>query len=156
MTNKLRDEAERIAIESYNCKQCNGTGSYVGSVEGRDGEEEMVEVQCNCYAQIIYQMTEALLAFKGEDADIEKLAKDFVCVGEYEKEVKAKIAKLEHENKNLYGSIGNQNKRIEQLTDALRPFANMSECIENDKDFHIDGDCWIKAKEVLSGRNATN
>jgi hypothetical protein len=38
-----------------------------------------------------------------------------------------------------------------KLRDALRPFANMSECIENDKDFHIDGDCWIKAKEVLRG-----
>lgn len=39
-----------------------------------------------------------------------------------------------------------------KLRDALRPFANMSECIENDKDFHIDSECWIKAKEVLSGR----
>lgn len=38
-----------------------------------------------------------------------------------------------------------------RLRDALRPFANMSECIESDKDFHIDGDCWIKAKEVLRG-----
>ncbi len=49
--------------EIYRCKQCNGTGSYVGSVEGKNGEEEPVEVQCDCDSQIIHQITEALLEY---------------------------------------------------------------------------------------------
>jgi len=67
--------------------------------------------------------------------------------------------RLEDCNKNQFHQIESLSQRLSQaeaenvkLRDALRPFANMSECIENDKDFHIDGDCWIKAKEVLSGK----
>ena len=67
---EARVDWEKEAREIYNCKQCNGTGSYVGSTMGNDGEEEPVEVQCDCYSQILYQITSALSAAyeKGREA----------------------------------------------------------------------------------------
>ena len=38
---------------------------------------------------------------------------------------------------------------IDELSKALRPFANMSECIENNKDFKTEENHWLLAKQTM-------
>ena len=93
----------------------------------------------------------ACLRERGRIEDVKDLESRLKVCMKYRMDTLKKRFALRREVNDLEQRLSQAEAENVKLRDALRPFANMSECIENDKDFRIDGDCWIKAKEALRG-----